>query len=445
MSFPVISVMLLASLAAPGWETGTLATFDGEMMADAAEDNVGAKTLTLNVFVAAVDQESTTLLWTLQDKGRGGFSWVGQYGAWRLSRDGRTLRGKGPTLLFDHGQGAGEAAITLLFAQPNLELQEGAVWTQGRYEYSVAESGVVRDREAWRVAVRGPTGSKGEVWYEQPTGTVLAATEHVTLGQGKPFTMKLKEKASQQLSPEQQAAAVAAFERWEELRDALKLEPEARQIDWTETQLKILKENLPEAVQTAANTLLASIAVAAEEDLREQSGRFGRVSALRAKALDRLAPNFELQGIRGETVSNQDLTGAVTVLHFWEYRDAPLEEPYGQVGYLDFLYRKHKDAGLKVFGVNVDERLANGATRGAVVTSARKLQSFMNLSYPVLLDDGTMLKRFGDPRTAGGALPLFVMIGADGKVQHYHAGFHVVDRDLGLKELDQAARTSLRK
>jgi hypothetical protein len=35
------------------------------------------------------------------------------------------------------------------------------------------------------------------------------------------------------------------------------------------------------------------------------------------------------------------------------------------------------------------------------------------------------------------------MIGADGKVLHYHAGFHEVDRDLGLKDLDQAAAQAL--
>lgn len=45
----------------------------------------------------------------------------------------------------------------------------------------------------------------------------------------------------------------------------------------------------------------------------------------------------------------------MVVLHFWTYRDAPLEEPYGQVGYLDFLYRKRSDAAT-VIGVHVDEK-----------------------------------------------------------------------------------------
>ena len=37
------------------------------------------------------------------------------------------------------------------------------------------------------------------------------------------------------------------------------------------------------------------------------------------------------------------------------YRDTPLEEPYGQVGYLDFLLRKRSDKGVQVLGVLVDD------------------------------------------------------------------------------------------
>ena len=45
------------------------------------------------------------------------------------------------------------------------------------------------------------------------------------------------------------------------------------------------------------------------------------------------------------------------MLHFWEYRDQPLKEPYGQVGYLEFLFQKRKEEGVKVYGVAVDGRL----------------------------------------------------------------------------------------
>lgn len=80
------------------------------------------------------------------------------------------------------------------------------------------------------------------------------------------------------------------------------------------------------------------------------------------------------------------------MLHFWDYRDEPLKEPYGQVGYLEFLYDKHKGKGLRLFGVAVDGRFQQPeGARGAVV-AVRKLKNFMNLSYPILFDGGDLVR-----------------------------------------------------
>ena len=67
----------------------------------------------------------------------------------------------------------------------------------------------------------------------------------------------------------------------------------------------------------------------------------------------------------------------------------------------------------------------------------------MNLSYPILLDDGTLLKRLGDPRPAGSKLPLFVVVGKDGKIAEYHAGQYDVKANEGLAELDAAVSQAL--
>jgi hypothetical protein len=58
----------------------------------------------------------------------------------------------------------------------------------------------------------------------------------------------------------------------------------------------------------------------------------------------------------------------------------------------------------------------------------------------VLLDGGTILKQFGDPRIVGAELPLWVVIGPDGTIAHYHVGFYDVDRNEGLKRLDAAVQ-----
>jgi hypothetical protein len=61
----------------------------------------------------------------------------------------------------------------------------------------------------------------------------------------------------------------------------------------------------------------------------------------------------------------------------------------------------------------------------------------MNLGYDLAVDDGTLLKKFGDPRQLGGKLPLWVLIGPDGKIAHYHVGFYDIKADEGLRELDE--------
>ena len=124
------------------------------------------------------------------------------------------------------------------------------------------------------------------------------------------------------------------------------------------------------------------------------------------------------------------------VLHFWDYRDAPLSEPYGQTGYLEFLFNQKKTMNVLVVGVstNPDLQVAENVARGR--RSARKLSEFMNLSYPIGHDDGSLLEAFGDPRDSKGQLPLWIVLSPDGNVAHYHAGFYEVDAAQGLKELE---------
>ena len=132
-------------------------------------------------------------------------------------------------------------------------------------------------------------------------------------------------------------------------------------------------------------------------------------------------------------------------MHFWQYRGEPLTEPYGQVGYLDFLNNKRKKLGVRVIGVNVDERFSNPQQSAAANRSMKNLVEFMKLGYDLATDDGTILADFGDPRTLGAPLPLWIVIGRDGKVSHYHTGIYNIKPDEGLKQLDDAVIEALRR
>jgi alkyl hydroperoxide reductase subunit AhpC len=202
---------------------------------------------------------------------------------------------------------------------------------------------------------------------------------------------------------------------------------------------------LPELQKKLTGTLLEKVAAAAARDVDLQSGRHNAVSQLSNKFTGRKVKKFSISGLGGDALSSEDLKGHVTVLHFWEYRDEPLKEPYGQVGYLDFLYQRRKSDNVRVYGVAVDGRLADEKTRPAAERSVKKLKAFMNLSYPVLLDNGSLVKKFGDPRPLGATLPLFVVVGPDGTIVHYHVGHHKVHQEQGLEELDRAVGEALSK
>ena len=81
--------------------------------------------------------------------------------------------------------------------------------------------------------------------------------------------------------------------------------------------------------------------------------------------------------------------------------------------------------------------LGNPQQSRAAQRSIRKLREFMNLDYTVATDAGKVLNTFGDPRKIDAKLPLWVVIGADGKVAHYKVGFYRIKADEGLRQLDE--------
>ena len=162
------------------------------------------------------------------------------------------------------------------------------------------------------------------------------------------------------------------------------------------------------------------------------------------KLLESEAPGFALNLVTGGSLNSKDLNGKTVVPHFWKYADKPLSEPYGQVGYLEFLYGKRSVNGVEVVGIAMNSALQDPQSNRAGQRSARKLIEFMNLSYPVGFDDGSLLRAFGDPRDDGGELPLWVVISPQGKVVHYHGGFYEIDQRQGLKRLDDVLIDQIR-
>ena len=426
-------------------ESGTLLTYRGELVAVKGDEVDTRKTFQLTVLVADADEGGASLYWTVSENGRGSWPWPEHFGRMDVDDLWREGGATGPSLLYDLGDGTGVAPLIAPMLATDGPLAPDRAWQRGGLDYEVRESGRAAGRDVWRVDVRNRFGRKRTVHVDRKSPLIVAINEVVFMGPGREHLLTSELVASQKVSAEQLEKTTVAFTAMLSLRDRLRRKARQRDAIWTNDQLAMLKSELPATAALAEGGPLAPIAQSAQKDLKLQHERSGALAALRGKFVGSPPAKFKLNAAGGESFSEKDLNESVTIVHFWEYSDTPLEEPYGQIGYLDFLYRQRKRAGVKVYGVAVDRRLENPFTRRAAARSVKKLRSFMNLSYPVLLDDGTVIKQFGDPRSVGARLPLFVLVGPDGKIVQYHVGYYKVHPDRGLTDLDAEVVKALNK
>lgn len=430
-------LLLTSTLAAGPLEAGAQLTYRGTMIAEKGDPALTRKSFELKLTVTELNEEGAELLWTLSEEGRGGWPWPDRFGRLQLDANLRAKGGGGPALLYDRPEGLSIVEIVPPLVVTESPLKKGYQWRVGRLLHVVKGSEKKNDVATWRVTAGTLYGTKRTLWIDKDSPRVVAMHENVFIGQGERHDLDMKLVAETKLSDEQLARVDRAFTELEALRRQLGHSPRTARLVWNDGQIELLREKLDPLAELAADTPLAKIVEVATGDTKDQTNRANAVEFLAKRIVGKPAPAFELATLDKKTVNSDDLKGKVVVLHFWEYRDTPLEEPYGQVGYLDFLHRQAGDK-VAVFGVNVDERLAVDFTRGKSIAAAKKLKSFMNLDFPVLLDDGSLLKQFGDPRVTGAKLPVFVVIGPDGAVKEYHVGYYDVDRDRGLKELEEA-------
>ncbi len=444
-----------AANSTPWLTPGTQLSFHGTV-APATKDETPAepeKTFDLTILIAAAaDDGGAQVYWLLDESGRGGWGWIDSAGRWSLDKSGRAASGVGPALLYDRGEGTSVIGFdSPLLLSPDV-FSVGANWTAEslKHEVLARETLVVstndanKEREAWKVRAANNYGYKRTQWVDD-AGLVLQLSERVFMGRGDEYELTWKLAAIEQLTPEALAARNTQFAALLDMVATLKREPRTEAADLKEPELVALAASLPTAEQAITTGPLVKLLAAAKSDLSVQKDRASEVAEMAARFEGQMSPEFSLEGLAGAKLSAADFKGQVTILHFWDYRDEPLREPYGQIGYLDFLFDKRKAEGVKVYGVAVDARLADEAKRGAATRSAGKLVSFMNLSYPLLLDSGAVLKQFGDPRLVGAQLPLFVVIDAEGKIAHYFVGCYEVDRDSGLKQLNSVLDAAIKK
>lgn len=394
------------------------------------------KSFDLTLLVTRADGGGTDYVWLTDERGAGSFAWTDRCGRWSQNAEGAALGSSGPALLFDYGDG--KHAVPLI--APRLTLPEpvevGTTWEHAGLEHEIIKAASVDDRKTWEVEVRNQFGHQRKLWIDPTTNLALRYEARVFMNQGTEYRLAVELIDAERRDDAAQKSLTTGVAAIEKLRSALKRNPRQTDAELSAEQVAKLTELLPDAKIVASDAALARIVAAAERDLERQAGRASALEQTTAKQVGRKVEAFSVAGEGTSKLTDADLQKHVTVLHFWDYRDTPLAEPYGQVGYLEFLFDRRKASGLKVVGVAVDGRFQQPETAGAAAGGVRRLKNFMNLTYPIVHDGGDLIRQFGDPRSAGAALPLFVVIGPDGAVAHYHVGHYEVDRETGLKELD---------
>ncbi|HEX5459156.1 MAG TPA: TlpA disulfide reductase family protein [Steroidobacteraceae bacterium] len=130
------------------------------------------------------------------------------------------------------------------------------------------------------------------------------------------------------------------------------------------------------------------------------------------------APAFTLQSTSGQQVSLAQFKGDVVMINFWASWCSPCRQ---EMPLLDSIYRKYKDMGFELIGVNVepDPKSANAWLKATPV------------SYPILYDPQSKVSQLYQVQ----AMPTTVIIDRSGTVRFLHRGYLPGDENAYLNSI----------
>ena len=391
-----------------------------------------------HVFVTRGDRASGTM--HVVDDATDSLHWIGRFG----HTDGAGT----PTVvtnLHKHDGLLYPLTQRVPFLADKTKLPATSAWEEGQIEYQVTGTRKLGGWDCWVVESTDGLGKRGTFLIDQEDGVVVGISQRVFMGQGDRFELSTRLTSATPVSEATRQKIAGVGETLRKLQKESGYDGKSTDFELSAAQLESVAGQTAALADEAKGTPYEPLIAVIHRDVKAQQQRTTAVADLARKFVGQSAPPIRVKTLAGADLDAASLRGKVVVLHFWEYRDSPLTEPYGQIGYLDFLSSRRGADGVKVLGVAVDSRLASAETSGAAFRSIRKLKEFMNVGYEITTDTGEFIKGLGDPRQFSVALPLWVVIGKDGKVVHYRTGLYQVDVNRGLEELDAVVAEALKK
>ncbi len=323
------------------------------------------------------------------------------------------------------------------------KLAPDAEWTEGDNRYRLVGELVANTQPCWQLEIDAPMGRRTTLLIQKSNGAIVAAKHRFFMGMGEQFDLNLKLEELTTAEPALVATWTKATGPLLKLKQQWPAESGTEATGPSSKPAPLSLETLNEVDRATDGTPFAALAGVIRKAVTAGQQRDQAITDLAAKFVGRPAPPIAVTPLDGGEPLALSKPGKITVLHFWEYQEKPLAEPYGQIGYLDFLAQKHKDS-VQVVGIISHKQIQDPKTAKLALQSARKLREFMNVGYPLGHETKGALTALGDPRTFDVNLPLWVVIGKDGTVLHYHVGYYEVDSSRGLEELDGVIEKALK-
>jgi peroxiredoxin len=151
---------------------------------------------------------------------------------------------------------------------------------------------------------------------------------------------------------------------------------------------------------------------ATEEKTPEGATQTGESSDV-GTTVGKLPPSFTLPDLAGNEVTLSDYAGKVVVLDLWATWCPPCRQ---EIPFLVELFEEHKDAGLVVVGVGLDDGGAN---------VLRPFVEQQGVTYPILVGN----RQVGQTYQLQG-IPTTFILDRNGRIAEKHLGFSPADADV---------------